>query len=43
MENLPIYAKGMNSREWINVEDHCEALFTLYLVKNGKVIRRFRI
>ena len=28
---LPIYAKGKNSREWIHVEDHCEALFKLYL------------
>ena len=28
---LPIYAKGANSREWIHVLDHCEALFTLYL------------
>ena len=28
---LPIYAKGQNSREWIHVEDHCEALFMLYL------------
>ena len=30
-KNLPIYAKGKNSREWIHVEDHCEALFMLYL------------
>ena len=29
--DLPIYAKGNNSREWIHVTDHCEALFTLYL------------
>ena len=28
---LPIYARGKNSREWIYVQDHCEALFTLYL------------
>ena len=28
---LPIYAKGKNSREWIHVNDHCEALFMLYL------------
>ena len=36
-KELPIYAKGKNSREWINVEDHCEALFTLYLKgKNGE-------
>ena len=30
-KELPIYAKGRNSREWIHVEDHCEALFALYL------------
>ena len=34
---LPIYARGKNSREWIHVNDHCEALFTLYLKgKNGE-------
>ena len=33
-KELPIYAKGRNSREWIHVKDHCEALFKLYL--NGK-------
>ncbi len=30
-KELPIYAKGRNSREWIHVEDHCRALFALYL------------
>ena len=36
-KELPIYAKGKNSREWIHVKDHCEALFTLYLKgKNGE-------
>ena len=30
-QKLPIYAKGQNSREWIHVNDHCEALFKLYL------------
>mgnify|MGYP001216563092 CR=1 FL=1 len=30
-KELPIYAKGNNSREWIHVKDHCEALFKLYL------------
>ena len=30
-KELPIYGKGKNSREWIHVKDHCEALFTLYL------------
>jgi dTDP-glucose 4,6-dehydratase len=34
---LPIYAKGKNSREWVHVEDHCAALFKLYLKgKNGE-------
>ena len=36
-KELTIYAKGQNSREWIHVFDHCEALFTLYLKgKNGE-------
>ena len=30
-KELPIYAKGKNSREWLHVLDHCEALFMLYL------------
>ena len=32
---LPIYGNGLNSREWIYVEDHCEALLEVY--KNGKI------
>ena len=36
-KELPVYAKGRNSREWIHVYDHCEALFRLYLKgKNGE-------
>ena len=31
---LPVYGKGKNSREWIYVMDHCEALFEVY--KKGK-------
>ena len=27
---LPIYGKGKNSREWIYVKDHCEALFKIF-------------
>ena len=30
-KELPIYSKGTNTREWIHVKDHCEALFKLYL------------
>ena len=32
---LPIYGKGTNSREWIYVEDHCEALIKVLL--KGKI------
>ena len=34
-QDLPIYGKGTNSREWIYVEDHCEALYKVF--KKGKV------
>ena len=27
---LPLYARGKNSREWIFVKDHCEALLKVY-------------
>ena len=32
---LPLYGKGLNSREWIYVKDHCEALYKIYL--NGRI------
>ena len=32
---LPIYGKGTNSREWIFVNDHCEALVKIFL--KGKI------
>ena len=32
---LPIYGKGLNSREWIFVIDHCEALIKIF--KKGKI------
>tara|TARA_B100001057_G_scaffold16788_1_gene15691 strand:- start:2061 stop:3074 length:1014 start_codon:yes stop_codon:yes gene_type:complete len=32
---LPIYGKGTNSREWIYVKDHCEALLKIFI--KGKV------
>ena len=34
-KSLPIYGKGKNSREWIYVEDHCEALIKIF--KDGKI------
>ncbi len=30
-KSLPVYAKGLNVREWIFVNDHCDALYKLYL------------
>ena len=38
---LPIYAKGENSREWIHVQDHCEALLLIYL--KGKIGESYNI
>ena len=34
-KTLPIYGKGTNSREWIYVQDHCEALLKVFL--KGKI------
>ncbi len=31
---LPLYGRGENSREWIFVDDHCDALFRVF--ENGK-------
>jgi dTDP-glucose 4,6-dehydratase len=38
---LPIYGKGINSREWIYVKDHCEALFQIY--KKGKIGHSYNV
>ena len=38
---LPVYAKGQNSREWIYVEDHCEALFKIF--KKGKIGESYNV
>ena len=38
---LPIYANGKNSREWIYVDDHCEALLELFL--KGKKGEKYNI
>jgi dTDP-glucose 4,6-dehydratase len=34
-KNLPIYGNGKNSREWIYVTDHCEALIKVF--QKGKI------
>jgi len=38
---LPIYGKGKNSREWMHVQDHCEALLMIY--KRGKIGENYNI
>ena len=38
---LPIYGKGKNSREWIYVSDHCEALIKIFT--NGKLNNSYNI
>ena len=39
--SLPIYGNGKNSREWIFVDDHCEALFCVF--KKGKIGESYNI
>ncbi len=38
---LPIYGKGQNSREWIYVTDHCDALYKVY--QKGKIGQFYNI
>ncbi len=38
---LPIYHKGKNSREWIHVNDHCEALIKIF--NKGKVGESYNV
>ena len=38
---LPIYGSGKNSREWIHVLDHCEALLKIFLM--GKIGESYNV
>ena len=38
---LPIYGKGKNSREWIYVQDHCEALLKIFF--KGKIGESYNV
>ncbi len=38
---IPIYAKGLNSREWLYVEDHCEALLEIF--RKGRIGESYNI
>jgi len=39
--SLPIYGKGKNSREWIYVTDHCEALLKIF--QKGKIGESYNV
>jgi len=34
-KNLPVYGDGKNVRDWLNVEDHCDAI--QYILNKGKI------
>jgi dTDP-glucose 4,6-dehydratase len=38
---LPIYGQGLNVRDWLYVEDHCEAIWTV--IEKGAVGRTYNI
>ena len=40
-ETIPIYGNGKNIREWIHVNDHCEALIKIAI--NGKIGESYNI
>ena len=40
-KHLPIYGKGKNSREWIHVQDHCEALLKIFF--KGKIGESYNV
>ena len=40
-KNLPVYGQGTNVRDWLYVEDHCEAI--CMVLHNGKAGERYNI
>lgn len=40
-EKLPVYGSGMNVRDWLYVEDHCDAIATV--LKDGKLGETYNI
>jgi len=40
-KNIPIYGKGVNIRDWIFVDDHCDAVFNV--LNNGKAGESYNI
>ncbi len=40
-KDLPVYGDGLNVRDWIHVEDHCEAIYLVYC--KGKLGEAYNI
>lgn len=40
-KKIPIYSKGENVRDWIYVEDHCEAIYEIFT--RGKIGEKYNI
>tara|TARA_R100000808_G_C2140613_1_gene148431 strand:- start:259 stop:1233 length:975 start_codon:yes stop_codon:yes gene_type:complete len=40
-KKIPVYGKGKNVRDWIHVDDHCNALLTI--LKKGKIGETYNI
>jgi dTDP-glucose 4,6-dehydratase len=38
---LPIYGQGLNVRDWLYVDDHCEAIWTV--IENGRVGETYNV
>ncbi len=38
---LPIYGEGLNVRDWLYVEDHCEAIWTV--IEKGQIGRTYNV
>lgn len=40
-KKIPVYGQGKNIRDWIYVEDHCEAIYNVFL--NGKTGEKYNV
>ncbi len=40
-KNLPVYGDGLNTRDWLHVEDHAKALFTI--LTKGRVGEKYNV
>jgi len=40
-KKIPVYGNGKNVRDWIFVEDHCEAVW--FILKNGKIGETYNV